>query len=48
MGLGLGMKIDGWPPQGWDPNNPQKPGGQAQAEAQAAAPTNTGMGTPHQ
>ncbi|MCB0384280.1 MAG: DNA-directed RNA polymerase subunit alpha [Bdellovibrionales bacterium] len=27
MGLGLGMKIDGWPPAGWDPNNPQKPGG---------------------
>ena len=22
MGLGLGMKIDGWPPQGWDPNQP--------------------------
>lgn len=25
MGLSLGMKIDGWPPVGWDPNNPQKP-----------------------
>ncbi len=22
MGLGLGMKIEGWPPPGWDPNNP--------------------------
>lgn len=22
MGLGLGMKIDGWPPIGWDPNQP--------------------------
>ncbi len=22
MGLGLGMKIDGWPPVGWDPNMP--------------------------
>ena len=22
MGLGLGMKIDGWPPAGWDPNVP--------------------------
>jgi DNA-directed RNA polymerase subunit alpha len=22
MGLGLGMKIDGWPPPGWDPNTP--------------------------
>lgn len=21
MGLGLGMKIDGWPPQDWDPNH---------------------------
>lgn len=20
MGLGLGMKVDGWPPAGWDPN----------------------------
>lgn len=25
MGLGLGMKIDGWPPSGWDPNVPPKP-----------------------
>jgi DNA-directed RNA polymerase subunit alpha len=25
MGLGLGMKVDGWPPIGWDPNvAPQK------------------------
>lgn len=24
MGLGLGMKIDGWPPQGWDPDQPRK------------------------
>jgi len=22
MGLGLGMKIDGWPPAGWDPSQP--------------------------
>lgn len=22
MGLSLGMKIDGWPPVGWDPNTP--------------------------
>lgn len=22
MGLNLGMKIDGWPPVGWDPNTP--------------------------
>ena len=24
MGLGLGMKIDGWPPAGWDPNTAQQ------------------------
>lgn len=43
MGLSLGMKIDGWPPQGWDPNNPQKP------SAPAAAPVGTpGMGSPQQ
>lgn len=24
MGLSLGMKIDGWPPPGWDPNVPPK------------------------
>lgn len=24
MGLSLGMKIDGWPPQGWDPDAPRK------------------------
>jgi DNA-directed RNA polymerase subunit alpha len=25
MGLGLGMKIDGWPPPGWDPNTASAP-----------------------
>ncbi len=25
MGLGLGLKIDGWPPQGWDASNPNGP-----------------------
>ncbi len=25
MGLGLGMKIDGWPPVGWDPSIPPPP-----------------------
>ena len=25
MGLGLGMKIDGWPPVGWDPNTAVPP-----------------------
>lgn len=24
MGLGLGMKIEGWPPPGWDPNQSRK------------------------
>jgi DNA-directed RNA polymerase subunit alpha len=24
MGLSLGMKIDGWPPAGWDPNQPPR------------------------
>lgn len=33
MGLSLGMKIDGWPPQGWDPNNPQKPTAPVVAQA---------------
>jgi DNA-directed RNA polymerase subunit alpha len=37
MGLGLGMKIDGWPPAGWDPNNPPKPA-VAPGAAAAAAP----------
>ena len=27
MGLGLGMKIDGWPPPEWDPNTIHSPGG---------------------
>ena len=38
MGLSLGMKIEGWPPPGWDPNNPIKPASMAAAPA-AAAPT---------
>ena len=25
MGLSLGMKIEGWPPTGWDPNTPSRP-----------------------
>ncbi len=36
MGLTLGMKIDGWPPVGWDPNNPPKP--TVAPAAAAAAP----------
>ncbi len=43
MGLSLGMKVDGWPPPGWDPNNPIKP-------AQPVAPIvrNDGGGAPQQ
>lgn len=41
MGLSLGMKIEGWPPPGWDPNNPQRPGAQA-----AADPAQAGGGAP--
>ncbi len=37
MGLNLGMKVDGWPPQGWDPNSPVKPQPPAQVAATAAA-----------
>ena len=36
LGLGLGMKIEGWPPPGWDPNNPPKPVVPAAAAATAA------------
>lgn len=35
MGLSLGMKIDGWPPVGWDPNTAPKPA------PRVAAATNT-------
>jgi DNA-directed RNA polymerase subunit alpha len=42
MGLSLGMKVDGWPPPGWDPNNPIKP----QAPAAPIAPAARGNGTP--
>lgn len=41
MGLSLGMKIEGWPPPGWDPNNPQR----AQ-QAMMNADTNSGNGMP--
>jgi len=44
MGLSLGMKIDGWPPPGWDPNNPIKPTAPAAAAAAPVAPR--GNGTP--
>ena len=46
MGLSLGMKIDGWPPVGWDPNNPPP---KATPPPAAAAPAGGGdngtMGT---
>lgn len=38
MGLSLGMKIDGWPPPGWDPNT-------AQAARMNAAPPPSTQGT---
>lgn len=38
MGLNLGMKIDGWPPPGWDPNT-------AAARQVAAAPSASSAGT---
>jgi DNA-directed RNA polymerase subunit alpha len=47
MGLSLGMKIDGWPPPGWDPNNPQKvapPGGVAGPIRTNGAPPTNGPG----
>jgi DNA-directed RNA polymerase subunit alpha len=47
MGLSLGMKIDGWPPPGWDPNVPPKPSASSVAAAAAAAGnTNTGANNP--
>ncbi len=50
MGLNLGMHIEGWPPQGWDPNTaqafvPSKPAATEQAAATAVAPTNGGGAT---
>ena len=43
MSLHLGMKIDGWPPVGWDPNNvPVKP------SAPVVAATGMGTSTPEQ
>jgi DNA-directed RNA polymerase subunit alpha len=46
MGLALGMKVDGWPPPGWDPNNPIKPAMPNPVAAQAAATQVRGNGTP--
>ncbi len=43
MGLSLGMKIEGWPPPGWDPNNPQRA---QQAMMNAAEQNNSGSGMP--
>jgi DNA-directed RNA polymerase subunit alpha len=41
MGLSLGMKVDGWPPPGWDPNSPVKP-----TPAPQPPPVARGNGTP--
>ena len=38
MGLSLGMKIEGWPPPGWDPNAP-RPAAAAPAAEPAMQPT---------
>lgn len=46
MGLSLGMKVDGWPPPGWDPNNPIKPQAPAAAATAPAAAAARGNGTP--
>ena len=35
MGLGLGMKVDGWPPLGWDPNAMKPP----TAPSESSTPT---------
>lgn len=40
MNLSLGMKIDGWPPVGWDPNAPIK------QPAAPATPVNSGPNNP--
>lgn len=44
MGLGLGMKIEGWPPANWDPNA-TPPSRQTEEDASAQASTG-GMGNP--
>ncbi len=38
MGLSLGMLIEGWPPPGWDPNNPIRPAAIAQATPETNNP----------
>lgn len=45
MGLSLGMKIEGWPPVGWDPNAPQPA---KQTAAGQMGTTGVGSGTHHQ
>jgi DNA-directed RNA polymerase subunit alpha len=44
MGLSLGMKIDGWPPVGWDPNNHNPPPKIAAAAPAAPAGNTEGNG----
>ncbi len=41
MGLGLGMKVEGWPPPNWDPNNPPVPPKPAAAPGAPAAGAST-------
>lgn len=47
MGLGLGMKVEGWPPPGWDPNAPRPAPTPAVAPV-AVTTTHTGDGGGHQ
>lgn len=44
MGLSLGMKIDGWPPPGWDPNTPPKTVTPVAAAPAAAMPNRSNGG----
>jgi DNA-directed RNA polymerase subunit alpha len=41
MGLNLGMKIDGWPPPGWDPNAPRPTVASSAPVTTASANTNS-------
>lgn len=40
MGLGLGMKVEGWPPPGWDPNTAKPPTTTSQDNSLIDPPSN--------
>lgn len=46
MGLNLGMKIDGWPPPGWDPNAPRPTAAASSPVTTSVAPNGDGSSTP--